>query len=86
MLENPSAFGLTNSTDACSLTPGCDPSQFVFWDLDHPTAAVHRILGDLFFVAAVPEPGTLALLALALTGFVWLRTPKARTNGVQILI
>lgn len=74
VLANLSAFGLTNSTDPCSLTPGCDPSQFVFWDFDHPTAAVHRILGDLFFVAAVPEPGPLPLLALAFAGLLWLRT------------
>jgi phospholipase/lecithinase/hemolysin len=86
VLANLGAFGLTNSTDPCSFTAGCDPSQFVFSDLDHPTAALHRILGDLFFVAAVPEPGTLTLLAFALASVFWLRKSKTADERAGNLI
>lgn len=42
-----------------------DPNSFLFWDGVHPTTAAHRILG-LQFAAAVPEPGPLTLVTLAL--------------------
>ncbi|MDB5922386.1 MAG: hypothetical protein JWN13_1322, partial [Betaproteobacteria bacterium] len=52
---------------ACYLLgSACDPAQFVFWDMDHPTPRVQAILGNQFFAAVVPEPGTIALVALGL--------------------
>jgi hypothetical protein len=38
----------------------------VFEDLDHPTGTVHEVLGNLFFAAVVPEPGSVSLIAFAL--------------------
>ncbi len=58
-IANPAARGLTNVTDpaAPGLNPGAvfynrnrivaNPDQYLFWDTIHPTAAVHRILGDV---------------------------------------
>jgi phospholipase/lecithinase/hemolysin len=67
LLDNAAALGFTDTTHPCYLLgSACDPAQFVFWDLDHPTPAVHAILGNQFFAAVVPEPRTIALVALGL--------------------
>ena len=68
IVANPSAFGLTNVTDACAQFVACDPSTFLFWDGIHPTSAGDRIISNAM-VAAVPEPATLALFGLGLA--VW---------------
>lgn len=59
-----------NSSTACldaALTVCSDPSSHFFWDDLHPTDAVHALIGQEF-LAAVPEPTALALVALALLG------------------
>ncbi|MBC7942572.1 MAG: SGNH/GDSL hydrolase family protein [Chitinophagaceae bacterium] len=57
IVANPGAFGLTNVTDACGAVPGCDPSQYLFWDGIHPTSAGHALLASGMLAAvAVPEP------------------------------
>jgi outer membrane lipase/esterase len=38
-----------------------DPNTSVHWDLLHPTAGVHELVGDLAFRAVVPEPASLAV-------------------------
>ncbi len=45
----PSAFGLTNVTDACfnGVTVCATPNTYFYWDGVHPTAAGHRILANL---------------------------------------
>ena len=48
---NPTAFGLTNVTDACikpNVAPyRCDsPDEYLFWDGTHPTKKVHRLIGE----------------------------------------
>jgi phospholipase/lecithinase/hemolysin len=68
LVANPAAFGLSDVTHPC-LAGGsvcADPSQFLFWDAAHPTAGVHRLLGEQMFLAAVPAPRTLALIVLGL--------------------
>jgi thermolabile hemolysin len=57
-ISSPAAWGLANVTDpaAPGLDPGAffynenrivaRPEQYLFWDTIHPTAAVHRILGE----------------------------------------
>lgn len=44
-----------------------NPSAYYLWDQVHPTAAVHRYMGEAF-AAAVPEPATDAQLMLGLVG------------------
>jgi phospholipase/lecithinase/hemolysin len=74
---NPAAFGYTNTTDACvyNLQNGlCNPSNWhswLFWDEVHPTTSTHEYLA-MQFAAAVPEPASGALLALAAMPCVWL--------------
>jgi phospholipase/lecithinase/hemolysin len=42
----------------------------MFWDGVHPTTATHQLLGTLLF-AAIPEPGSLVLVAFALMALAW---------------
>jgi phospholipase/lecithinase/hemolysin len=77
----PGANGYTDVTNPCytgqvdgtqlpngpALSVCANPSQHVFWDYEHPTAAVHAQLASIAF-AEVPEPPALWALALALAG------------------
>jgi phospholipase/lecithinase/hemolysin len=67
IVGNPSAFGFTNVTEQCVqnlLNGRCDPG-WLFWDGVHPTTFTHSFLASQFR-AAVPEPGALALVVVAL--------------------
>lgn len=63
------AFGFTNVTDPCfSGGVVCsNPDQYFYWDSFHPTAASGRLLANVM-LQAVPEPGSLLLLAVGLVG------------------
>jgi outer membrane lipase/esterase len=60
-----------NVTDACAQFPACiaDPSNFLFWDGIHPTSATEAVISDAVEALVVPEPSSLALLAIAFLGF-----------------
>ena len=65
----------SNVTRACgSPVAGCNPSTALFWDGIHPTTYGHQFLAGSVAaaVAAIPEPGTYALMlgGLALVGCV----------------
>lgn len=61
----PSAFGLSNVTDACgAVVNQCDPATSLFWDGIHPTAFGHQLIASAMFTTAVPEP-SIALMLLA---------------------
>ena len=49
--QNPSAFGLTNATNACfnqsTLSVCANPNESFYFDGVHPTAAGHQIIADL---------------------------------------
>ncbi|HKZ05037.1 MAG TPA: SGNH/GDSL hydrolase family protein [Methylomirabilota bacterium] len=67
VLNNPQAFGFTNTTDQCvenleALLAGCP--GYVFFDFTHPTSQAHGRLGLGFAATVVPAPPA-ALLALA---------------------
>jgi phospholipase/lecithinase/hemolysin len=80
LLDDPAAFGLTDVTNPCvfgGLTTGvisvCDPATIpgrAFWDLVHPTAAVHAALAEEVraAVAPVPLPASALLLLAAVAG------------------
>jgi len=61
---NPSAYGLTNTTDPCfnGTTVCANPNQYLFWDGFHPTTAVDTIVADQFLHAVTPEPSSLLML------------------------
>ena len=83
ILQNPGAYGFSNTTQGCVLNFGFGPGQcnptnwntWLFWDGVHPTTATHQILGAQFR-AAVPEPASLALVAAALFALAWLRRAR----------
>jgi phospholipase/lecithinase/hemolysin len=86
LLANPAAFGLENVTGQCvqnlSLFGGaCDlvDNRWLFWDSVHPTAYGHSLIAERFY-AAVPEPGSLALLMLGLLSVAALRRRRT-TDG-----
>lgn len=79
VMQSPSTYGIANATQQCVqhlLDSQCNPNTWLFWDGVHPTTAGHRLLGEQF-AAAVPEPATLALLALGLLGIAASRRRRA---------
>jgi len=75
---DPAAYGFSNVSDGCysgdltgAGTPSvcANPDQYMYWDFEHPSAALHAQLGKLA-LAAVPEPASwsLTLVGLGLLG------------------
>jgi phospholipase/lecithinase/hemolysin len=56
LLNDPSAFGFTNTTQPAYGNNAVDPDTSVFWDEIHPTTAAHAVLADAAFVA-LHDPG-----------------------------
>lgn len=83
ILQNPGAYGFTNWTQGCVLNFGFGPGQcnptnwdtWLFWDGVHPTTATHQVLGAQF-AAAVPEPASIVLLAIAILVLCGLRRAR----------
>lgn len=82
--SDPSAFGFTNTTDACLFAGGALPncSGYLYFDNVHPTTAAHQLLAAQFALAAgVPEPATWTLVLLALLALLamvrWRRLPAS---------
>lgn len=76
--DNPSSYGLTNTTDPCNTfggSPTCEaPNTYFYYFIDHPSTYVHQIVGNelynevLGLPAPVPEPTTWAMMLLGFVG------------------
>jgi outer membrane lipase/esterase len=79
LTNNGQRFGITNVTSSCAgfrFSTGTACSASLFSDILHPSAAAHAIVGNAAF-ALVPEPGSIALVGLALAGLVAVRRRAA---------
>lgn len=79
IVSDPAAFGFTNTTDPCLTgevnfsggTPCANPNQYLFWDIEHPTAAADQFVADAALQHVfTPEPASMALLVTGLLGVV----------------
>ena len=85
IVANPASYGFSNVTQPCLTgevnyaggTPCANPSQYLFWDELHPTAAGHEILADEALALVTPEPGSISLIALGLIGLAICRRRSA---------
>jgi phospholipase/lecithinase/hemolysin len=76
---HPGDFGFTNVTDPClvnffvgsvidpakPVTVCPNPDEFLFWDINHPSAATQQILAN-GMLSAIPEPGSWLLVGIGL--------------------
>lgn len=93
VLRNASQYGFSNtSADGCfsytTNTQTCaSPGSYYFYYPNHPSTAVHRIVGAALYQEALttmPEPTTLALLGSGVAFLAWSRSAsrtKSSTSG-----
>ena len=99
LMDSAAALGFTNLSAPClDHLLFCNADQFLFWDALHPTARVHRILGEGMLVALsppqalqasqiqllspVPEPQTWLLMAAGLALLLGRRQRSTLIRGV----
>jgi len=79
----PAPYGFTDVTDPCfnGITVCANPSQYLFWDTQHPTAAGQELVADaaLAEIAPTPEPSSITLVGVGLIGALILVRRRAKT-------
>ena len=80
---NPSAYGLTDVSNAGGAIPGADLSTFLFWDGIHPTAAGHSILATSMYALTMSVPeidpaggSSVVALVIGVLGLIERRRPR----------
>jgi len=76
VIADPSVYGFSNVTSPCVTgaveyvggTACADPSQYLFWDGEHPTAGGHALVGEAALSVVTPEPVTYTLIGVGLLG------------------
>lgn len=83
VVANPAAYGFTDSGTACLpslLDPVCaNPDGHVFWDVFHPSTHADAVIAAAF-AKSVPEPATLALVAVGLLALLAANRQGRRTG------
>jgi phospholipase/lecithinase/hemolysin len=85
IVANPAAYGFTNVTDPCLTgavnynggTVCATPSQYLYWDAEHPTAAANVLVADAALGVVTPEPVLTLLIAVGLFGMFLVRWARA---------
>jgi phospholipase/lecithinase/hemolysin len=82
VVANPADFGFTDTTSSCAFLPACiaDPATTFFWDGIHPTTAAHALLAQQALLVLLSEPGSLALIAIAILAGSGLRLRRRKTR------
>lgn len=78
LLTSPGLFGFANVSAPYlyDTTPGKQVSDYVFWDLIHPTTRAHARIAESVYAATVPEPTSLSLLLAGVAAFAFQRHRK----------
>ena len=91
--DNPSLYGLTNTTDPCNNFGGsvCStPNSYFYYYSGHPSAYVHEIVGNELFnevlglPSPVPEPSTWAMILLGFLGLGFAGYRRGRTKALVV--
>lgn len=95
---DPAAYGFSNVTNSCysgsvsgQALPGgpapsvCGtPDQYMYWDYEHPTQAMHAVLGAQALAAVVPEPSQWLMLLLGLAALGAARRARGANNAAWL--
>jgi phospholipase/lecithinase/hemolysin len=86
IINNPTKYGITNTTSACRGSPSCpDPDKYFYYFNAHPSDVAHHIVGNALFTevlalpAPVPEPATWAMMLLGFVGLGFAFHQRRRT-------
>lgn len=86
ILANPTQFGLTNVTSPClnqqTRSVCSNPNESFFWDVQHPTTAVDKIIANtVYSQLSVPEPSeAIGLLVIGALGGISVLKRKSKLS------